>query len=147
MPAARGLLLSLVMSRSDDERAVRDESTLDLLGGVLTDAADLVAAHGERIKLEVRVEVRALQQTIIVTGIAIATVVLAGLMLAEAAALGLTAATGLPLWLGHAALGVALAITGAVLYRQRAPSVDLVPSDAIAEVKRDVARIATAATR
>ena len=130
-----------------DARSVVDESTTELLGGVLADAAELVAAHAERIKLEVRVEVRALQQTIIVTGIAIATVVLAGLSLAQAIALGLTDATGLPLWGGHAGVGVLLALTGYLLYRRRAPGVDLVPSDAIAGVKRDIAAIAAAATR
>jgi len=45
-------------------RSPRDESTSDLLGGLLSDAKDLITAHGEQMKLEVRGEVRKLKETI-----------------------------------------------------------------------------------
>ncbi|HVV83277.1 MAG TPA: phage holin family protein [Kofleriaceae bacterium] len=134
---------------SGTARPPRDESTKDLLGGVLSDAKELVAAHGEQIKLEVRSEIRALKETIILTGIAAGAVVLAGLLLGHAAALGLAALTGLPMWASYGLVGGGLATGGYVLYRSRPPmqEADLVPEDSIASIKRDVARVADAVER
>ncbi len=125
-------------------RTPRDESTSDLVGGLLADAKDLVTAHGEHLKLELKSEVASLTDTIKMTGIAIAAVVLAGLLLAHAVALALMAATGLPDWACYGLVGAVLAAAGYLVYRSRPPSVDLVPSDALSSIKHDVQRVADA---
>lgn len=123
-------------------RSPRDESTTDLVGGLLTDAKDLAAAHADQLKLEFRNEVRSLTDTIKLTGVAIAAVVLAGLLLGQAAALGLAVATGLPPWATFGLVGLVVAIGGYLIYRSRPAGVDLVPSQAISSLKRDVERVA-----
>lgn len=129
------------ISQGNDSKWAQSESTSDLLGGLLADAKELAKAHGEHLKLEVRHEVRTLQETIKLAAIAVAAVVLAGLLLAHAAALGLAAASGLPDWAAYGIVGVVLAIVGYVVYRSRPASVDLVPSEAIASIKRDAERV------
>ena len=125
-------------------RSPREESTGDLVGGLLSDAKELVSAHGQQLKLEVKSEVASLTETIKLTGIAIAAVVLSGLLLSQAVALGIAAASGLPLWACYGLVGAVLAIAGYVVLRSRPASVDLVPSDALSSIKRDVQRVADA---
>lgn len=124
--------------------AVQDESTRDLVGGLLTDAKELIGAHVDQLKLDVRAEVGALATTIRLTGIAIAAFLLAGMLLAQAAAVGLSAATQLPLWACLAIVGAALAAGGALAYRRRPRGRSLVPTAAIAAIEGDVARAAAA---
>lgn len=132
------------IDRMKGPRSPRDESTTDLLGGLLADAKDLVSAHGEQLKLEVKSEVATLTDTIKLTGIAIAAVVIAGLLLSQALSLGLVALTGLPPWAAYAIVGVVVASIGYLVYRSRPASVDLVPSEALSSIKRDVQRVSDA---
>ena len=118
-----------------------DEGAAALLAGVVADAKDLAAAHGEKLKLEVREELVSLRNTIKVTGAATAVIVVAGLLIAQALAHGLVAATGWPLWAGLGIVGGLLATIGYAIARRPRPGLDLVPVDAIAAVKRDVRRI------
>lgn len=125
-----------------------DQPASALLGGLLSDAKDLVSNHGKLVKLEVREELGELKQTIQRTGIAIASVVLAGLLLAQAAAFGLADATDWPVWAGFLIVGVLLAIIGYVTWRGhgRAHEIDLVPDKSIARAKHDLEHVADAAT-
>ncbi len=144
VPAGTVLALTPAMLSTDgtgSRSSPRDESTTDLVVGLLTDAKDLAAAHADQLKLEFRTEVRSLMETIKLTGVAIAAVVLAGLLLGQAAALGLSAATGLPAWASFAAVGALAAVAGYLTYRSRPAAVDLVPSAAISSLKRDVERV------
>ncbi|MBK7072857.1 MAG: phage holin family protein [Myxococcales bacterium] len=127
-------------SPESSSSAVRDESNGDLVGGLLTDAKELIDAHVDQLELEVRAEVAALATTIRMTAIAIAACVLAGLLLGQAAAVGLSAATGMPLWASLAIVGGALGIGGVLAYRWRPRVRSLVPTAAIAAIERDVAR-------
>lgn len=130
--------------RDNGTRSHRDESTGELVGGLLTDAKDLISAHVEHLELEFRAELTTLTETIKRTGIAIAAFVVVGLLLGEGAALGLVAATGLPSWAAFTIVAAVVAIIGTLVYRRR-PRVDLVPSTAIAAIERDVERVVQAA--
>jgi len=125
-----------------------NEPASALLGGLLDDARELVSTRARLTKLEVREELGELKGTIQSTGIALAAVVLAGLLLTQAAALGLSAAADIPLWASSAILGVLVAIAGYVAFRRKSPAnkIDLVPSEAIAGARHDLERIADAAT-
>lgn len=124
----------------------RNESTTDLIGGLLSDAKDLASAHADQLKLELKEEVGALKDTIKLTGIAIAAVVLAGLLLTQALVYGLTAASGLPLWASYAIVGAVAAVVGFLAYRGRpeGKGADLVPDESISSIKRDLKRVADA---
>jgi hypothetical protein len=132
------------ISEGKDSKWARNESTSDLLGGLLTDAKELAKAHGDHLKLEVRHEVHSLTETIKLAAIAVGAVVLAGLLIAHALALGLSALTGLPEWASYGIVGVVFAVVGYLFYRSRPPSVDLVPSEALGSIKRDAERVKNA---
>lgn len=142
----RGMLLAPSQPMSANASASRtpDETTAELVGGLLTDARDLASAHVDQLKLEVRAEVGSMTETITRTGIAIAAFVLVGLLLGQAAAFGLAAATGLPVWASFGLVGTAVAIAGLLVYRSRPRSVDLVPREAMAAIGRDVDRVVAA---
>ena len=124
----------------------QDEGAGDLLGGLIADAKDLVVAHGERMKLEVRGELQSLKDTMKLVGFAVGAVVLAGVLAAQAIALGLAAATGLPTWAGYAITAAIATVGGYLMYKRRPPSeqMDLVPEQAIDGLKRDARRVADA---
>jgi hypothetical protein len=148
---AAGMVLAPLRSmpspyRDDAPRTPHEESTSELLGGLLTDAKDLVAAHVEHLELEFRGELGSLAETIKRTGIAIATFVIVGVLLGLCAASGLSAATGLPAWASFGIVSVVVAIIGLLVYRRRPASVDLVPRAAIAAIGRDVERVVDAAS-
>jgi hypothetical protein len=137
------------MSSTETNDALpREEPTTDLLGGLVSDAKDLVLAHGEHVKLEVRDELRALKDAVKRIAIALGVVVIGGLLAAHAIALAIAAVTGSPVWLGYAVLAVIAGVVGYVVLRTKPDNkqIDLVPEDAIADAKRDVKRVADAIT-
>lgn len=132
------------ISEGKDSKWARNESTSDLLGGLLADAKELVKAHGEHLKLEVRAEVASLKETVKLAAITVGVVVLAGLLLAHFLALALAALTGLPQWAAYGIVSAVFGIAGYLVFRSRPESVDLVPSEAISSIKRDAARVKNA---
>jgi hypothetical protein len=136
------------MKTTDETReSPADEPATSLLGGLLRDARDLFSAHGERLKLEVKDELGELKRTIKITGIAVATVVVAALLAAQAIALALADAFDVPAWAGYAIFAVAAGIAGVVLVKRRPPTrqLDLVPEQALEDAKLDAKLIAHAA--
>jgi Putative Actinobacterial Holin-X, holin superfamily III len=132
--------------QNDPEIRARGEGTADLLGGLVTDAKELVSTHAQRIKVEVRQELDSLKTTIKLTGAATAAIVLAGLLITQGIVFGLTAATGLPLWAGFGLVGAAFVVVAYAAFRKRLPraDIDLVPEESMANVKRDAEQIAAA---
>ena len=102
----------------DHGTALYEESATSLIGGLLGDAKDLAAAHAEQIRNEVRTELDSIKGAMARTAVALAGAVIAGVVLAHACALALSAATGLPTWAG---LGIVAAVfaLGAYLAVQR----------------------------
>lgn len=127
-------------------RNPQQASATELLGGVITDAKDLVVAHGERIKLEMRDELRGLKATIKLVGVAVAAVAVAASLAAHALALGLAALTGLPAWAAYAIVAVVAIIAGAIVLSRRPPTeqIDLIPENSLEDAKRDAKRLAEA---
>ena len=126
----------------------RDEPTTELIGGLMSDAKDLIAAHADRITLEIRGELVELKRAIKLVGVALAGGVLAGLLVAQAIAFGISEATGLPLWASFGIVGVVVALAGFAVYRKRPPSqdTDLIRTNRSPRVTRDVELIADAVT-
>jgi hypothetical protein len=120
------------------------ERTSSVLGGLITDAKDLVVAHGERMKLEVRDELGGLKDWIKLVGIAVAAVAVAGILAGHAIALGVAAATGLPVWAGYAIVAVIATTAGYLVFKRRPPShaIDLVPERSLRAAKRDAEMVA-----
>ena len=136
------------MRTTDEDGESRgDESAGSLITGLLADARDLVSAHGDRLKLEVKDELGELKRTIVITGIAVAAVVVAALLAAHAIALALADAFGIPAWAGYAIFAVIAGAAGVVMVKRRPPSkdIDLVPESAIHDAKVDAKLIAHAA--
>jgi hypothetical protein len=135
------------MRTTDEERETRAESSGSLIAGLLSDARDLVSAHGDRLKLEVKDELGELKRTIKITGVAVAAVVVAALLAAQALALALADAIGLPAWAGYAILAVVAGVAGVILVKRRPPGkqIDLVPERALDDAKLDAKLIAHAA--
>ena len=134
------------MRTTDEDRESRGESAGSLITGLLADARDLVSAHGDRLKLEVKDELGELKRTIRITGIAVAAVVVAALLAAHAVALALADAIGVPAWAGYAIFAVIAGAAGVILVKRRPPSkqIDLVPESAIEDAKADMELIADA---
>ena len=132
-----------------DNGSMRDEPSADLLGGVLVDAQELIVAHGEGMKLEVRDELRSLKGVMKLVGVVVGWVVVAGMLASQALVFGLTAAPGLPLWASYAIVAVLAGLAGHLVYRRRpdADEVDLVPERSLEGVKRDARRLADVVTR
>jgi hypothetical protein len=132
--------------RNSDVRpsSPRDGSATELVGGLITDAKDLVVAHGERIKLEVRDELHALKDTMKLVGIAVGAVTVASILVGHAIALGLAAASGLPFWASYAIVAIVAVIAGVLVLKRRPPTsqIDLVPEQSLRDVKRDAKMVA-----
>ena len=122
----------------------REGSATDLLGGLITDAKDLVVAHGERMKLEVRDELGSLKDWIKLVGIAVAAVAVAGILAGHAIALAVTAATGLPVWAGYSIVAVVAVLAGYLVFKRRPASheIDLLPEKSLRAAKRDASMLA-----
>lgn len=131
---------------SPPDRNPHEASATELLGGVITDAKDLVVAHGERIKLEIRDELRGLKTTIKLVGIAVAAVAVAAILAGQALAIGLATATGLPVWAAYAIVAVVATVAGYIVLSRRPPTeqIDLVPETALRDAKRDAKMVAQA---
>jgi len=135
------------MAASDDVTASHEPAT-ELIGGLLADARDLATAHADRLRYEIRGDLDELGRGIKLAGVAHATVLLAGLLVSQAVAFAISDATRLPLWACFAIVGAVVAVAGYAIYRRRplGRSIDLVPDQSIAAVKRDVERIADGVT-
>ena len=121
------------------------DSTTSLLGGVVSDMRDLMAAHAERAKIEAKGELGNLKRTIQVTGIAVASIVVSAVMLGCALALGLVA-LGVPAWAGFGLVAIVAGIGGYIAIKRRpaGEDSDLVPEKSISAMRQDAERLAEA---
>ncbi len=133
------------MSNHDDATALSNLSSSDLLAGVFEDAKELTAAHAEKIRHEMRIEVDGIKAVIESVAISLVGMIIAGILLATALALGLAELTGLPLWSEFGLVGVAVAGTAYGFARRRSTGIARSRA-AIAAAGADVSRIAATVT-
>jgi hypothetical protein len=122
---------------------VQQSSTPELFAGVLSDAKEIAVGHLGRMRSEIGDELKELKQYLARVVIAAGVMVVASLLAGETIALGLVA-LGLPGWAGFA-LATVIAVVAGVLLVKRMPgskqNMDLVPEEAMNDLKSDLAQI------
>ena len=133
------LALNDCMATSD----IKDASIPELISGVLGDVKDMAGGHATKMRDEVKEELKGLKSFLMKVMIAVGIGILGAILLAHAFALGLDAA-GLPQWLAYL-ISAALFVGVGVVIVKRLPAdkkdIDLVPENALKDLKRDVKRI------
>lgn len=122
---------------------VRKSTTPALLAAVVDDARELAIGHLHRMQRESSEELGNLKRAIARTATAVGVVIVGAVLAGHAVAAGLIA-LGLPGWAGYALTAAAAAAGGVILLRrwpEDTTDLDLVPEEAIASLRRDVARV------
>jgi hypothetical protein len=117
------------------------QSTASLVGGIVQDARDLLAAELKSAKIEVKQELEEAKKAAISFAIGASLAAVGGLMLLLTIVFLLATYTDLPLWASFAIVGVVLAVVGGVMLvmgKKQAKDVDLVPQKTIEDAKEDV---------
>jgi len=97
----------------------QDQPTAQLLGGLLGDARELVEAHVDQLRFELRDELSTLGRTLRRGAVLIVVAVIVGVLLAQALVFGLRAATPLPLWACFGVVGALISGAAAASMRSR----------------------------
>jgi uncharacterized protein YjbJ (UPF0337 family) len=122
---------------------VSNASIPELISGLVGDAKDMAAGHASKARSEIKEEFNGLKHYLMMVLVGIGLGIMGAILLSQAFALGL-AALGLPMWAGYLIAAVIFVGIGVVLMK-RMPSnkdhIDLVPENAIADMKRDVANL------
>jgi hypothetical protein len=126
-----------------DDRA--HESTVGLLGGLITDAKDLAVAHLDGVRAEVKEEFRDLKVSTAYAGAAMAVFSVGSLLAAFAIVHAVWTYTRLPQWAAYAVIAALCFVAGAVLLAVRkrtSQDVDLVPETGLAGLRDDAKWVA-----
>ncbi len=118
-----------------------DNSFSSLLSSALNDVRDLFRQEISLAKFEVRDEISRATSGAAVLGAAAVVLLFAVLFLLTAFARGFAVLVGWDIWAGFLAVGVLLAIVGAVLFlsgRRRLRTVNIVPPQTAETLKEDV---------
>ncbi len=133
-------------SAFERERAAPDnrtsESTVaDLLGGLVTDAQQLVRREIDLAKREVSIEVDKVKQGAAALGAGAGLAIIGALLLGHMLVYLVQTLTGLSLWVSYLIVGAIFAIGGGILLMQgikRMKDVDPMPRETIESVKEDI---------
>jgi hypothetical protein len=121
-----------------------DESTTDLVVGLVGDARDLALIHLNRMQRELKGELGNLGDVIKARAVSLAGLLVAAVLAGQAIAFGLADAFGAPLWAGFGGTAVVVVIAS-IIYQKRSsrPSheIDLVPEVALDAAKQDAAKM------
>ena len=123
---------------------VSKASIPELISGLVGDAKDMAAGHATKVRGEIKEEFNGLKQYLMMVLVSIGLGIMGAILLSQSFALGL-AALGLPLWAGYLIAAVIFVGIGYLLVKRMPANkdhIDLVPENAIADIKRDVANIA-----
>jgi Flp pilus assembly protein TadB len=113
--------------------------TTDLLGGILSDTRELIAAHADRLRRELQGDLKSFKQVLIAGVVAGLAVMVASILLAAAIAATLYV-LGLPIWAAAWVVFVVAAAGAAVFVaRSRATSMEDHLVDEIKAARDDVA--------
>lgn len=119
----------------------RDTSIAQLLGGIVTDAQDLIRQEIALARQEVREELGHAKDAGIKLAIAGAVLAIGGLLLVLTLAQGLADLFNWPTWAGYGLVGVVLAIVGGVLFasaQKELKEVKPVPEKTVETMKENV---------
>lgn len=121
-----------------------DESTTDLVVGLVGDARDLALVHLNRMTRELKSELGNLGDLIKARALSLAGLLVAAVLAAQAVAFGLADALHIPLWASFGVMAV-LVILASAIYKKKTskPSheVDLVPENALDDAKQDAVKL------
>ena len=115
-----------------------EPSFVSLLGGIASDAKDLLMQEAALTKLEVQCELRKSKTAAIAMGVAVGTIAMGGILLMLMLVHMLAALTAVPLWGCYGIVGGGLAILGAVLLaaaKTKAEGIEVVPQQTVARMK------------
>jgi hypothetical protein len=132
---------------SNDERPDQ-ESTVQLLGGLIGDAKDLAIAHLDGLRLEVKGEFRELKTATALAAAAAAAFAVGAMLAAFAIVHAVWTYTALPQWASYgviAAICFAVGVAVLVARKRRGGDADLIPENGLLRMKRDAKFVATRA--
>lgn len=121
-----------------------DEPTTELVVGMVADARDLALVHLNRLQREMRSDLGNLGDLLKARLLTVGGLLVAMLLASLALAFGLADALGIPLWASLGGVSVLVAALSIFWHRRSSrPSkdIDLVPDDALADARRDVAKL------
>jgi hypothetical protein len=121
-----------------------DESTTDLVVGLVGDARDLALIHLNRMQRELKGELGNLGDLIKARAVSLAGLLVAAVLAGQSIAFGLAEALGFPVWAGLGGVSMLVVIASMIFHRRSSrPSgeVDLIPEAAIDEAKQDAAKM------
>lgn len=121
-----------------------DESTTDLVVGLVGDARDLALIHLNRMQRELKGELGNLGDLIKARAVSLAGLLVAAVMAGQSIAFGLAEAFGFPLWAGLGGVSVLVVIASIIFHKRSSrPSheVDLVPEAALDQAKQDAVKM------
>lgn len=126
-----------------------DESTTDLIVGLVGDARDLALVHLNRMQRELKGELGNLGDLIKARAISVAGVLVAAMLATQAIAFGLADAFGLPLWIGFGGVSVLVLIATLIFHKVSSRprhEIDLIPEAALDQAKQDAAKVLSGAS-
>jgi hypothetical protein len=115
-------------------------SIMELVGGILRDATDIIAKEMMAARLEMRHELEKVKSTAMLVGIAVAALMIGGILLALTLVYLLQEFSGLDLWICYGVVGAFFSGVGLIVLfmgKQRAAATNLVPTESIEKAKED----------
>jgi hypothetical protein len=117
---------------------IPEPSFVSLLGGIASDAKDLLMREAALTKLEVQCELRKAKTTAIALGIGIGTFAAGAMLLMLMLVHMLAGLTVVPLWGCYGIVGIVLVVLGGVLLaagKTKAEELDVVPQQTVERLK------------
>lgn len=141
LTGADGNARSELMVAPEDKTELAEQSTVELIGSLFSDARDLISKEIEAARLEIKTEARQLKRAVIAMVVAGFVLLLGAVMLTMSLSFGLAASDVLAEWAGFAIVGgvLALAGIGLLLYgRKQTQEAHVLPFQSAKEIRRDI---------
>jgi hypothetical protein len=113
---------------------------MELVSGILRDATDILAKEMMAARLEMREELEKVKSTAMLVGMAVAALMIGGILLALTLVYLLQEFSELDLWICYGVVGAFISAVGLIVLfmgKQRAAATSLVPTESIEKAKED----------
>jgi hypothetical protein len=113
---------------------------MELVSGILRDATDIIAKEMMAARLEMRQELEKVKSTAMLVGIAVAALMIGGILLALTLVYLLQEFSELDLWICYGVVGAFISGVGLIVLfmgKQRAAATSLIPTESIEKAKED----------